>query len=86
MVVPGLTVPAHSRGTFKVNDLLGADYQASLELESDQPVVAERSMYFAYATAVAAPGRGPLREVGRPPPPTPATSRRAPPAPVSRNG
>jgi hypothetical protein len=44
VVVPGLTVPAHCRGTFKVNDILGPDYQASLKLESDQLVVAERSM------------------------------------------
>ncbi|RJP30793.1 MAG: hypothetical protein C4536_09330 [Actinobacteria bacterium] len=44
---PG-TVPAASRRTFKVNDLLGADYQCSLALESDQYVVAERPMYFDY--------------------------------------
>ncbi len=42
-------VAAHSRATFKANDLLGGSgYQTSLELESDQPVVAERPMYFDY--------------------------------------
>lgn len=41
-------VPGHSRSTFKVNELLGADYQTSLMLVSNQPVVAERSMYFNY--------------------------------------
>ncbi|MBU4401877.1 MAG: hypothetical protein KJ907_03950, partial [Actinobacteria bacterium] len=45
----GAFVPPRSRATFKVNDLLGADYQASLKLESDRPVVAERSMYFEYS-------------------------------------
>jgi hypothetical protein len=44
----GYTVPARSRKTFKANDVLGADYQASLTVESDQPVVAERPMYFDY--------------------------------------
>ncbi len=44
----GYAVGPHSRGTFKVNDILGPDYQASLKLESTQPVVAERSMYFDY--------------------------------------
>ncbi len=47
-VVGGKSVAAHSRATFKVNDLLGANYQCSLKLESDQPVVAERPMYFDY--------------------------------------
>ena len=48
-VVSGLSVPAHSRGSFKANDLLGGSYQTSLKLESDHPVVAERPMYFSYA-------------------------------------
>ncbi len=51
LVVPAgsYTVPAHSRATFKANDLLqGRSYQTSLKLESDQPVVAERPMYFNY--------------------------------------
>ncbi len=43
----GVVLP-YSRASFRVNDLLGAGYQASLKLESDQPVVAERSMYFNY--------------------------------------
>ncbi len=48
-------VPAHSRATFKVNDLLGGAYEASLKLESTQPVVAERAIYFDY-TGYGAPG------------------------------
>lgn len=44
----GFTVPARSRGSFKVNDFLGADLQNSLALESSAPVVAERPMYFDY--------------------------------------
>ncbi|RJP34457.1 MAG: hypothetical protein C4536_02670 [Actinobacteria bacterium] len=48
--VAGFSVPAHSRGSFKANDLLeGKSYQTSLKLESTQPVVAERPMYFAYS-------------------------------------
>jgi Tol biopolymer transport system component len=47
--VTGLSVPAHSRGSFKANQLLeGKSYQTSLALESTQPVVAERPMYFNY--------------------------------------
>jgi len=42
------SVPAASRRTFKVNELLGMNYQCSLVLESDQYVVAERPMYFDY--------------------------------------
>jgi photosystem II stability/assembly factor-like uncharacterized protein len=47
-VVGGQIVPPHSRSSFLVNDLLGRGYQTSLALESDQPVVAERPMYFDY--------------------------------------
>lgn len=43
-------VPARSRKTFRVNDLLGADRESSLALYSSQPVVAERPMYFSYAS------------------------------------
>ncbi len=43
----GVVLP-NSRASFRVNDLLGEGYQASLMLESDQPVVAERAMYFNY--------------------------------------
>ena len=49
-VVTGFSVPAHSRGSFKANDLLGGkSYQTSLKLESSRPVVAERPMYFDYS-------------------------------------
>jgi len=49
-VVAGFGVPAHSRGSFKANDLLGGgSFQTSLTLESNRPVVAERSMYFSYS-------------------------------------
>ncbi len=44
----GYAVPAGSRRTFRINDLLGAGYEASLALSSSQPVVAERAMYFDY--------------------------------------
>lgn len=42
------SVPPGSRRSFKANDLLGAGYQCALFLESDQPIVAERSCYFDY--------------------------------------
>jgi C1A family cysteine protease len=48
IVKRGYNVGAHTRATFKVNDILGPGYQASLKLESSQPVVAERPMYFNY--------------------------------------
>ncbi len=51
LIVPdgAYTVPAHSRATFKANELLGNQaYQTSLKLVSDAPVVAERAMYFDY--------------------------------------
>ena len=47
-VKTGLAVPARSRRSFRVNDVLGADLQNSLELEASAPVVAERPMYFDY--------------------------------------
>lgn len=49
VVHTGYLVGARSRATFKINEVLGSGYQASLKLEADQPVVAERSMYFLYA-------------------------------------
>ena len=61
LVVPTgtYTVPAHSRATFKANDLLeGKSYQTSLKLTSDVPVVAERPMYFELPPGTAA-GAGP---------------------------
>jgi Tol biopolymer transport system component len=48
-VIVGKSVPAHSRQTFMANELLeGGSYQTSLKLESDNPVVAERPIYFNY--------------------------------------
>ncbi len=44
----GYEVPARSRRTFKVNELLGEGRQTSLLVESSEPVVAERPMYFDY--------------------------------------
>lgn len=49
IVREGFSVPAKSRATFHVNEVLGTGYQNSLELISDQPVVAERPMYFDHA-------------------------------------
>ncbi|OFW67098.1 MAG: hypothetical protein A2V52_05270 [Actinobacteria bacterium RBG_19FT_COMBO_54_7] len=44
------TIGAHTRQTFKVNDLLGGESrQNSLQLVSDHPIVAERPMYFSYS-------------------------------------
>jgi hypothetical protein len=48
LVRTGYSVPAYTRGSFKVNEVLGADYQSSLKIESSSPVVAERPMYFDY--------------------------------------
>ncbi len=42
------TLPPNGMATYFVNDLLGDGYQAALALESDQPVVAARAMYFDY--------------------------------------
>ncbi len=50
IVKSGLQVPAHSRQTFRANDLLGGSYQTSLKVESSQAIVAERPMYFSYAS------------------------------------
>ncbi len=51
IVVTGKSVPAHSRQTFLANQLLGGAYETSLKLESTQPVVAERPIYFDYLGA-----------------------------------
>jgi hypothetical protein len=51
IVRSGQVVRAHTRATFQVNELLGRGYQTSLKLESTQPVVAERAMYFDYVAA-----------------------------------
>jgi hypothetical protein len=45
--VPGY-VGVHSRATFKTKEQIGNGKNVSLSLESDQPVVAERPMYFNY--------------------------------------
>jgi hypothetical protein len=47
-VVSTGAVEPNSRATFKVADQVGLDKDISLFLESDQNVVAERPMYFAY--------------------------------------
>jgi Tol biopolymer transport system component len=48
--VEGFSVGAHTRQTFKANQLLGGgSFQTSLRLTSDHPVVAERPMYFSYS-------------------------------------
>jgi IPT/TIG domain/Family of unknown function (DUF5719) len=44
----GYTVPARSRRTFAVNQVLGTGYESSLAVASSQPVVVERPMYFDY--------------------------------------
>lgn len=51
VVVDNLSAAARSRSTFVAGELLGRGYNASLKLESDRPVVAERSMYFDYTGA-----------------------------------
>lgn len=51
-------VPPRSRATWKVNDLIGPGMESSLALTSDQPVVAERPMYFDYRSAAGAVYRG----------------------------
>ncbi|HEY5493160.1 MAG TPA: hypothetical protein VIK15_01085 [Candidatus Anoxymicrobiaceae bacterium] len=43
-----LKVPASSRRTLKVNDVLGADKDFSTVVDSDTAVLVERSMYFDY--------------------------------------
>ncbi|MBN2169480.1 MAG: hypothetical protein JW738_09570 [Actinobacteria bacterium] len=46
-------VPAHSRETVFVNEKVGANMDVSVQLDSDQPVVVERPMYFNYHNAYA---------------------------------
>jgi len=46
--VDDLVIPAYSRDTVFVNESLGTDYDVSLAVFSDAPIVAERPMYFAY--------------------------------------
>ncbi len=46
--VMGFSVGPHSRASFKVNDILGSDLQASCVVEASREVVVERPMYFDY--------------------------------------
>jgi hypothetical protein len=46
--IQGFRVGPHSRASFKVNDILGRDLQASCVVESGSPVVVERPIYFDY--------------------------------------
>jgi hypothetical protein len=43
-----LTIDSTTRTTIKVNDVVGADKDVSIKVSSDQPIVAERPMYFNY--------------------------------------
>ncbi len=45
------TVPAWKRYTVNVNDTVGPERDVAIRVDSDQPVVAERPMYFAYRGA-----------------------------------
>jgi hypothetical protein len=42
------SIPAHSRITVNVNEAVGAGVDVSMHLTSNQPIVAERPMYFSY--------------------------------------
>ncbi len=42
------TIPAESRETISVNDDVGSDKEVSIKVESPQPIIAERPMYFNY--------------------------------------
>ncbi|MHB8780293.1 MAG: hypothetical protein ACYC55_02750, partial [Candidatus Geothermincolia bacterium] len=50
--VKSYTVPARSRATIFINHEVGPDREVSLVLNSDQPVFAERPMYFSYHGAI----------------------------------
>lgn len=41
-------VPTNSRATVCVNEDAGPDYQLSIGIDSDRPLVVERPMYFSY--------------------------------------
>lgn len=51
--VGSIGVPAHSRETVFVNQEVGANQDVSVQLDSSQPVVVERPMYFNYHNAYA---------------------------------
>jgi hypothetical protein len=42
------SIPGNRRVTFSVNEEAGYDRDVSIEIDSDQPIVAERPMYFDY--------------------------------------
>jgi len=46
-----ITIPAYSRGTVFVNESLGTDFDVSVAIFSDAPIIAERPMYFLYKGA-----------------------------------
>jgi len=48
VVVANKTVPPRSRSTVKVSDDIGDNKDSSANVDSDQPIVAERPMYFDY--------------------------------------
>ncbi len=43
-----LVIPATSRQTVNVNDVVGSNKDVAVEITSDQPIVVERPMYFVY--------------------------------------
>ncbi|RIK10763.1 MAG: hypothetical protein DCC49_02235 [Acidobacteria bacterium] len=47
-----LVVPPHARSTVRVNNVVGANQEVSAKVTSDQPVLAERPMYFNYKGSV----------------------------------
>jgi len=46
-----IDIPAYSRGTVFVNESLGTDFDVSVVIFSDAPIIAERPMYFLYKGA-----------------------------------
>lgn len=53
-----VSVAGASRQTVSVNDAAGPDREVSVMVVSDQPIVAERPMYFDYAGSGENPGEG----------------------------
>lgn len=73
-----MTVPAGSRATVDVNTAVGWGKDVSIRIASNQPLVAERPMYFNYNGLT-----GGHDVMGNPSPPLPGTSRRATQGPAS---
>ncbi len=48
LIKPAITVPANSRETIDVNLDAGTNKEVSIKVDSTQPIVAERPMYFNY--------------------------------------